>query len=120
MSDRLTIGCFWLVLLFVTYSAFAPPDMVTAPRVSDIVLHALAFFVLTGLLQMAHLPQRPWLAAAWLLAYGALIEIVQMALPARSAELKDLMVDAAGIAAGLLAFRWLGQSATRLLRSWVD
>lgn len=120
MSDRVLAVSFWLALAFATYSAFAPPNLVAAPRVGDVALHAFAFFVLTTLLQMAYFSRQPLRTALCMLGYGLFIEVVQLWLPDRSAELKDLMVDVLGIAAGLLAYRLAGQPATRLLRSWVD
>ncbi|MFK7912523.1 MAG: VanZ family protein [Pseudomonadales bacterium] len=115
MSERLLALAFWLALAFASYSAFAPPSLVAAPSVSDIVLHALAFFVLTLLLQMAYLRRRAGLAAGLMLAYGAAIELIQMGLPERSAELKDLLVDLGGIGLGLLAYRLVGARLLRLL-----
>jgi hypothetical protein len=55
---------------------------------------------------------RVW-AAVWAatVAYGALIEVIQMPLGYRSAQAGDLAVDAAGAFAGLLAF-----SSVRALR----
>jgi len=46
-------------------------------------------------------------AAVWVAAvcYGALIELVQAPLPYRSAQLSDLVIDAAGALAGLLTIR---------------
>lgn len=115
MSERLLIGAFWLALIFTTYSAFAPPDMVTAPKVSDIFLHLAAFFVLTVLLQMAHLRRQALVAMLLMLAYGAAIELVQMQLAERSAEWKDLFVDLFGIALGAAAYRIGGATALRVL-----
>jgi hypothetical protein len=61
-------------------------------------------------------PDTPWAfraVAVWatVVAYGALIEVVQMPLAYRSAQFSDLAVDAAGALAGLLAF-----SCVRALR----
>ncbi len=44
--------------------------------------------------------------AAWMLAYGIAIELIQSFEPTREAELKDLIVDAIGIALGLGLYRW--------------
>lgn len=115
MTERALIAGFWLAVAFATYSAFAPQDMVTAPKVSDILLHLTAFFVLTVLLQMAYLRNRMLLAAGLIFCYGAGIELVQLVLPERSAEMKDLLVDLAGIALGLVAYRLLGAPALRML-----
>jgi len=99
---------FWIPLAICTYLAFdpSPPDSVF--RVSDVVLHAFAFTYLTFALALAH-QHRHWLVpAAWMLGYGIFIEVVQAFEPERAAELKDLLVDAAGICLGLGLFRWAG------------
>ena len=119
MSERLTITAFWLALTFTSYTAVAQTEVLSSPRISDVVLHMTAFFVLTGLLQMAYLPSQGLRAAVLLFGYGLLIEGVQLWLPHRSAELKDLLVDALGIAMGLVGYRWFGNSAKALLRSWI-
>jgi VanZ family protein len=48
--------------------------------------------------------------------YGALIEAVQSFEPARSAEVKDLLVDVAGIVTGLLLWNVFGDWSRRTLR----
>ena len=53
-------------------------------------------------------------------AYGALIELLQMPLAYRSAQVGDLAIDAAGAVAGLLAFScvraWRGRRGRRRVR----
>lgn len=77
-----------------------------------VINHVFAFVVLT-MLARAAFPALPrlWLAGI-LLAYGALIEILQ-AIPAlqRTASLTDLATDAVGIALGLLLVWIAGQLA---------
>ncbi len=77
--------------------------------------HFLEFALLAGLLAgwaCARI-EAVWqpMAAAWLAAtaYGALIEVLQMPLPYRSAQWGDLAMDAGGAGAGLLVLlvlRW--------------
>jgi VanZ family protein len=108
---------FWLPLAGCTWLALtpSPPDAVF--RVSDVVLHALAFAYLTFALGLAHRRLRWWSLAAWMLAYGAFIELAQSFEPARSPELKDLAVDLLGIAAGLAALALVGAWARRTMSS---
>lgn len=118
---------FWLPWLMCTYLAFAPSPPETVFRISDVVLHGFAFSYLTFALGLARDGKR-WLpAAAWMLAYGVAIELVQSFEPERSAELKDLLVDMAGIGIGAIALklfgawteslvRWMALTATRWLR----
>lgn len=114
---RLCLGlAFWLPLAICTYLALtpSPPDAVF--RVSDVILHAFAFFYLTFALGLAMRAPRLPVVALWMLGYGMFIELVQSFEPARSAELKDLLVDAAGIAVGLGALALLGDWARRTVR----
>lgn len=116
-AERATaLGCvlaFWLPLAGCTWLALtpSPPDAVF--RVSDVVLHALAFAYLTFALGLAHRKLRWWPLAGWMLAYGAFIELTQSFEPARSPELKDLAVDVAGIAVGLGILAGIGGWARR-------
>ncbi len=95
----------------------APPDAVA--RISDVALHALAFAVLSFGVQVAYFSSKPLAAALTMLGYGVLIELVQMLLPARTAELKDLVVDVIGIGIGMGLFalfgRWLALKIAALL-----
>ncbi len=58
--------------------------------------HFLAFFVMTLLGGVAY-PGRTALVLTSLLAYGALIEVLQSFTPSRSAEWGDLLADAVGL-----------------------
>ena len=102
----LTVVGFWIPFAFATYAAFAPHGVPLPFEVSDIILHALAFTYLTAALWLAHcVGDRGWKPALWMMAYGVAIEAIQAFEPTRSAEIKDLMVDAFGIALGVLAYR---------------
>jgi VanZ family protein len=99
---------FWIPFAVATYAAFAPEGVPMPFRVSDIVLHAAAFTYLTAALWFAHHAGGwGWKPAAWMMAYGVAIEFIQSFEPTRSAEIKDLVVDAVGILAGLGVYRWI-------------
>lgn len=103
-ARRLWRACLALLMLAVAWLAFSPAPPPQADTGWDKANHALAFAVLALVAEPAlwpH-PQRRWLGAAGLLAYGALIEVVQSRLPARSGEWADLLADAAGIGIGML------------------
>lgn len=77
---------------------------------TDKLLHAGAFGGLAGLLVFA-LPElatrrRQVIGASLSTGVGALLELVQSALPYRSAELLDLLADAVGAVLGALVFAW--------------
>ena len=100
---------FWIPFAFTTYAAFAPQGVPLPFQVSDIILHALAFTYLTAALWLAyHANEREgWRPALWMMAYGVAIEAIQAFEPTRSAEIKDLVVDAFGIGMGILLYRIL-------------
>jgi len=97
---------FWLPFAFTTYAAFAPHGVPLPFQVSDVILHASAFTYLTAALWLAHCVgdggRKP---ALWMMAYGVVIEVIQSFEPTRSAEIKDLVVDACGIGFGVLLYR---------------
>ena len=99
---------FWIPFVFTTYAAFAPEGVPMPFQVSDIVLHAAAFTYLTAALWFAHhATDKGWKPAAWMLAYGIGIELIQSFEATRTAELKDVMVDVIGIGLGLGLYRWV-------------
>lgn len=97
----------WRVLLAsglvaICWLAFNPHPPPAADMGSDKLNHVSAFAVL------AFCAERGFGWPAWrrstaaLMAFGAVIELVQSQIPGRSAELPDLLADAVGIGAGLL------------------
>ncbi len=108
LPRSLIVVGFWIPLVFTTYAAFAPQGVPLPFQVSDIALHACAFTYLTAALWFAHHSEdRGWKPAVWMMAYGIAIELIQSLEPTRDAEFKDLVVDAIGIAMGLLVYRWV-------------
>ena len=100
----------WRVLLWAcaatsAYFAFAPPSAQPVLTLSDKLNHLAAFSAMGFAAALARPPSSRQLsqAAAWLLAYGCFIELVQSVLPMRSADPADVVADAVGVALGLLA-----------------
>ncbi len=106
---------FWIPLAVCTYLALTPnpPDPIS--RVSDIVLHTAAFTYLTFSLILAHPPANWFKPAIWMFGYGVVLELLQSLEPERTAEVKDLLVDAGGIILGLLVGCRLGGWTRRVL-----
>src|SRR5689334_4417918 len=96
---RLLQAAFWAAIAFTFICAVVP--QADAPQVPawDKAVHAVCFFVLTGL-GVAAYPRRVGWVFAGLAFFGALIELVQ-AIPAvhRDAEVPDWVADLIGIAA---------------------
>ena len=96
------IACALAVLVLALVPS--PPPMITTGW--DKSNHLLAFGVMTCLGCKAF-PQRLAIVLPGLLAYGALIEIMQSLTPNRSAELLDLLADSSGILLGWILIRLL-------------
>jgi VanZ family protein len=110
------VAAFWLPLSVCTYLALTPSPPQAALHVTDVTLHTLAFTYLTFAMGLAHPATRRWRLVGWMLAYGLMLEVLQSFEPARSAEFKDLAVDAGGIMLGLLLLRLAADWSRRTLR----
>lgn len=87
------------------------PEMPAAVvGVSDVVVHGVGY----GLLALcAAATASAWAAARpgvvgmlYAIGHGVLLELLQRAVPARTAELKDVIVDAAAALLGALPWLW--------------
>lgn len=99
----------WRVLLAFTLLAILvlslmPPSSNLPTTGWDKSNHMLGFGTL-GLFGVRGWPGRAWVVLATLLAYGALIEVLQSLTPYRSAEWADLIADGVGLLVGLLVAR---------------
>lgn len=111
---------FYLPLALCTYLAVTPQPPEVVFRAGDVALHGSAFSYLTFALAMAYRSQGPLALAGWMLGYGLSIEIVQGLGGVRDAELKDLMVDLAGIGVGLLLALVAAEPCRRLLHRLIS
>ncbi len=108
-----------LLVVTISYLALSPAPPRTIDLGWDKLNHAFAF---TALAFAAALGYAPWhgkrsLIYLTLLAYGGLIEMLQLFVPGRSAEWTDLLADGIGIACGaLIAAAGLRMLATGRLR----
>ncbi len=81
----------------------------------DIGIHLTAFTILTLLVHGLRWPTRTrWPIVAALLAYGLVVESLQVFVPPRSVELLDYLENTLGVAVGTGIY-WL---ARRLIRSF--
>jgi VanZ family protein len=80
-------------------------------RVPDWSIHGstyagLAFLASESAALLGVTPAAPW-AAGYAIAHGCLLELLQMLVPTRSAELRDVAADAVGAAIGVaVAAAW--------------
>lgn len=88
----------------MTWGSLAPAPPV--PSGTDLWLHVAAYGILALLLRYAAAPLGPLrsalLAAGLAMAYGLLLEGAQAMLTYRTAEVRDLLANAVGVAAAVL------------------
>ncbi|HET9955434.1 MAG TPA: VanZ family protein [Polyangiaceae bacterium] len=111
-------------LVFYGGTAQAPLLPPTPVLSSDKVLHGLAFAGLEGLFELWGLElqakARRVAAVCASIALGGLLELVQLALPYRSADWFDWMADAIGAVFGALFITLLARTAlARGLGAWL-
>ncbi len=94
-----------VLVTVVAFAAFTPRTLAPTLGVGDKVDHVLAFLglALAGALSCRAGRRQALLVALALVAYGALIEIVQTQVPGRHGDGADLVADSLGIVLGLAA-----------------
>jgi VanZ family protein len=117
-----------LLLLFVTLAAALMPaiwlweDKVAALRWfenTDKWLHGITFLVLSIWFSGLYTRRSLWRVAVGLLAFGVVIEVLQRMISYRSADLIDIVADAAGIVLGLgVAFLGAAGWCLRIENRW--
>jgi len=103
---------FALGVVTVAVLSLLPQDVMPKVELSDKVGHFIAYAAIAAAGLLGWRTAAAPVAIASILLGGAL-EIAQMFVPGRSAELLDFVVDAGGVAAGMLL-------AGFLLRFWTD
>ena len=99
---------FWVVML--GYLGVVSEQALAPPAISWLLEHRFGALIITALLHLLIVPWRPrwplWLTAgvSWLavVAGGVLLEIVQLAIPARGQEIDDLIENAVGATLGAI------------------
>jgi VanZ family protein len=103
-----------MLIVAVSYLALtpAPPEHLTTGW--DKANHMLGFTALAFSARLGYpAARRTWLLWLFaLVAYGGLIEILQMFVPGRSSEWGDLFADSIGIACGALVAAYLLKSVS--------
>ena len=106
----------WVTAIFVGGSSGVPQPQVDIGLPLDKVNHVVAFLGLQLLSYRAFryaAPQRAkaplrWLAALTAVLAGVALELYQLGLPDRSAELADVLADSVGAAVGALVLSLFG------------
>lgn len=101
-SSRILLVISILVISFLATSETNPTSQ---NFIDDKLLHFLCFAYLTLIFKLTQFIQQDFWLYVIVLAYGILIEIVQMFLPYRSFELLDIFADFMGILCSGLLFK---------------
>ena len=97
----------WSLTAAVIVGSLVPSPVLSAIPVRDKLLHAVAYLVLTvsfaGFYRRSLYPT----VAALLLVLGVSLELLQGLTETRSADWRDMAMNSAGVAAGLVLSWWL-------------
>lgn len=110
--ELLSAWAFWACVCAILALSLAPPSTLMPTTGWDKSNHVLAFGTL-ALLAHKVWPERLWLVLSSLLAYGALIELLQSLTPDRYAEWSDLWADGLGLFVGEVFARLMCWAAQR-------
>ncbi|WP_068876410.1 MULTISPECIES: VanZ family protein [unclassified Phenylobacterium] len=109
------LGLYALAALILLMLCVTPSEDLPDPGTGDRFEHMAAWFVLT-LTGLVLAPRRRLAIPAFALAYGALIEVLQAAMPfGRHGDPRDLLADAIGVALACLAWLVLRRLAPRII-----
>ena len=110
---RAKAGAYALANLVLLYLCLAPAKALPPEQMSDKAEHAIAWGVLTGL-GLLFWPGLRVRVAAYALALGALVEVLQATLPlGRDGDWRDWIADAIGVGLALAVGAALGALARR-------
>ena len=94
---RITLGT---SILFISFLSFQDIEVQSIANLSDKFLHFSCFLYLTIMSWLSRIFYKELWLYVIVLAYGILIEIVQIYIPYRSFEFLDIFADFLGVLAG--------------------
>ncbi|HKR90511.1 MAG TPA: VanZ family protein [Phenylobacterium sp.] len=113
MPHAVRLAAYSLAVAVLLYLTLAPAQDLPKERLWDKAEHAIAWSVLAGV-GLAFWPERPRLISGFAFGLGALIEVLQWAMPfGRDGDVRDLLADSVGIAVALLAWSVVRRVAVR-------
>ena len=99
----------WLLVAAITALTLVPPALRPLSRLPHAAEHAVVFFAMGAALALAY-PGRAWRLGAAAVLFAAIIEVLQLIVPGRHAQLSDFLIDAgaacAGIAMAAVVTQW--------------
>jgi VanZ family protein len=106
-ADRLRKPVFFAALTVFYILAVIPTEILPDPmNINDKLAHSLTFMVLFFLMDMAYAQMPRGTMAAYLMAYGAFIEVTQYFIPYREFSVLDMVANAVGLSVYFLVWRW--------------
>ena len=113
LPQALRLAAYGLAVAVLLYLTLAPAEDLPKEHLWDKAEHAIAWIVLAGV-GLALWPARPRLIAGFAFGLGALIEVLQWAMPfGRDGDVRDLLADSVGITVALLAWSVVRKLAAR-------
>ena len=97
LSFRIILG---ISVVLISTLSMQEIEVQSSVNFSDKVLHFLCFLYLTTVAWLSRIISKEFLLYVIVLAYGILIEIVQIYIPYRSFEFLDIFADFLGVLAG--------------------
>lgn len=105
LTRTIVLLAFWIPLAVSVAVAWTPDPTDIVGGFSGAWAHIAAAAYLTVALSLAHYRTGPWIVvAAWMMVWGVYIELVQLFVDGRSAQMADIAADALGIAVGCSAW----------------
>jgi VanZ family protein len=92
----------WFCPFLLAFLSLAPRGILVRTGASGLLEHAGSYFV-TGLLLAITYPQKRLQIAAWLIAYGGILEMLQNLAPGRSPNAYDACAGSMGAILGVAA-----------------
>jgi len=97
LSFRIILG---ISVVLISTLSMQEIEVQSSVNFSDKLLHFLCFLYLTTVAWLGRIISKEFLLYVIVLAYGILIEIVQIYIPYRSFEFLDIFADFLGVLAG--------------------
>jgi len=90
----------WLLVAVITALTLVPPTLRPVSGLPHAVEHVLVFFAVGAALALVY-PRHIYALAVSCVSFAAILELLQKTRPGRHASLRDFLIDAAAVCAGI-------------------
>ena len=94
-------------IVLISFLSIQEVDIESKIKIFDKFVHFFCFTYLTAISWLSRIFDKEFLVYVIVLAYGILIEIIQIYIPYRSFEFLDIFADFLGILAGIIFINFL-------------